>query len=240
MKHVDYNIAEHLPLSIDKKNLHEVAETVDRCLRELDALTELVGIYPRIDSLSSAFIDALAIQFHVDFYNRAYPLAVRRALVKNSIRWHAIKGTRAAVEQVITTIWGDAEVSEWFEYGGEPYFFRVRLLVNDRQIDIQRIDELYRAIEMTKNLRSWIDRLILRLELKTEVKIGVGVSVRRQVDLYPAKNRGGIGHMPLYVADVVTTHKTFETFPAIGEGANTQARHFFGAGVNVFKGVILP
>mgnify|MGYP000866921676 FL=1 len=69
MKRVDYNIAEHLPLAIGKKNLHEVAETVDRCLRELDALTELVGIYPRMDSLSSVFIDALAIQFHVDFFD---------------------------------------------------------------------------------------------------------------------------------------------------------------------------
>ncbi len=38
---------------------------------------------------------------------------------------HTFRGTPYAVEQVIQTYFGDGEVSEWFEYGGQPGMFKV-------------------------------------------------------------------------------------------------------------------
>ena len=34
-------------------------------------------------------------------------------------------GTRAAVELAIRAVFSTATVSEWFEYGGKPYYFRL-------------------------------------------------------------------------------------------------------------------
>ena len=108
----DYNISESLPESIDRDNVREVAKVIDEKLHELDVMTELCNLYPRIDELSSNLIDALAIQLHVDFYDTTLDLENRRALVKNSILWHMKKGTPFAVAGVISAAFDKTEVKE--------------------------------------------------------------------------------------------------------------------------------
>ena len=161
MKLEDYNIAEHLPESLDRTNLHEVAEVADEKLHELDLLAEVCGIYPRIDELSSNLIDALASQLHVDFYDRQLPLDVRRTLVKNSIPWHMKKGTPAAVKAVLSTVFGETELREWYNYGGAPYHFQV--ITERKHINKAELEAMHRAIDATKSLRSWLDTVVLKV-----------------------------------------------------------------------------
>ena len=91
-------------------------------------------------------------------------IAKKRALVRNAIAWHRYKGTPAAVEEVCSAVFQSAKVFEWWEYGGVPYHFQVRLIeegIPDKRI----IDNLERAIQVTKNTRSWLDCLSFYREL---------------------------------------------------------------------------
>ena len=162
MIQADYNIADRLPESLKRENMQQVAKIIDDKMHELDQLSELVSIYPRIDELSSAFIDALAIQFHVDFYDTTLPLDTRRALVKNSVRWHMRKGTAAVVQELINTIWDSGIVREWYEYGGDPYYFKVDVLEAPID-DAEKIAAIVKAINTVKNKRSWLDSINLSL-----------------------------------------------------------------------------
>lgn len=101
------------------------AEALNQQLRIITRLIPGVAIFHRIDSLPGEWVDALAQQWHVDFYDPDLTLSQRRELVKNSLAWHRRKGTPSAVEELITTIFGDGEVKEWFEYGGDPGKFKV-------------------------------------------------------------------------------------------------------------------
>lgn len=73
-------------------------EDVSRSIRE-------ASILPRVDELPEHVIDLLAWQFHCDFYEPIpLPLAVKRALVKESIPWHRKKGTLRAIKRLLSTL----------------------------------------------------------------------------------------------------------------------------------------
>ena len=157
------SLSESLPESIDRDNVREVAKVIDEKLHELDVMTELCSLYPRIDELSSNLIDALAIQLHVDFYDTTLDLENRRALVKNSILWHMKKGTPFAVAGVVSAAFDKTEVKEWYEYGGEPYHFKIVTEYVTTEKD--KLAQMRRAIESVKNVRSWLDAIEFILHL---------------------------------------------------------------------------
>ncbi len=116
-------------------------------------------ILSRIDELGSDLIDILAWEMHVDFYDSTLPLDTRRQLVKNSLRWHQMKGTPAAVEELISTLFDEGKVEEWFEYGGNPYTFRV--VTNNSSVTQDRAIEFIKALNSVKNERSWLDKVVI-------------------------------------------------------------------------------
>lgn len=112
-------------------------------------------IQTNIGGQDSDVTDLLAIEKHVDYYNRSLPLETRQNLVKNSGYIHKIKGTPAAVEKVARLVFGSAVMQEWFEYGGSPYHFR--MLINEFPDSSSQIDEVKRAIASSQRLSSVLD-----------------------------------------------------------------------------------
>lgn len=118
-----------LPGSIaDDKTVQDIAKAIGAKLQHINRQTELILLLPRLDELSEALIDELAWQYHVDFYDYQADIVKKRALVRNAIAWHRYKSTPAAVEEVCSAVFQSAKVFEWWEYGGEPYHFQVRLI----------------------------------------------------------------------------------------------------------------
>lgn len=150
-----------LPDSIlaDKK----VAAAAQALDAELQAVTQAAAEtmhIPRIDILPEAVIDLLAWQWHVDFYEPlGMDIETKRKLVKESIAWHRLKGTPAGVEKVLSAAFGKSEVEEWFEYGGEPYHFRIK--VSGFNHTKKNTKDIIRAVERTKNTRSRLEDITI-------------------------------------------------------------------------------
>lgn len=169
MNRKEYNIADNLPESLNRENLQQVANLIDEKMHELDQMSELVSLYPRIDELSSNLINELAIQLHVDFYDTTFSLGKRRALVKNSVLWHMKKGTPAAVIGVISAAFDNASIEEWFQYGGNPYTFR---LTTSGFTDKDSYNQIIKAINATKNTRSHLDSITAETDAQLNLYTG--------------------------------------------------------------------
>ncbi|MBH0333673.1 hypothetical protein ABH14_28760 [Brevibacillus brevis] len=155
-----YNISllDILPDSLkNDKDMVAMAKAFTPELQSLSREAKLCMILRNIDHLPSELVDHLAWELHVDFYDPELPLEVRRLLVKNSIPWHRTKGTPAAVEELITTVFGDGGVEEWFEYGGQPYYFNV--ITNNREVTTEQALMFTRALNSVKNTRSWLEKI---------------------------------------------------------------------------------
>ncbi len=119
-----------------------------------------LAIYPRIDELPEELLDILAYDFKVDWWDADYTLEEKRRTLKNSWRVHRMLGTKAAVELAISAIYPDAHVSEWFEYGGDPYHFKLQIDVSHETVGSERYRRVLDRVNFYKNLRSHLDSII--------------------------------------------------------------------------------
>ena len=124
--HNDYNVL------AAKLSLEEQLSKLASAAREVMHL-------PRLDELDETMVELLSNQFHVDFYDPKLSLEDKRDLVRDAIGWHKRKGTASAVEEVAKKVYRDAHVVEWFEYGGEPYFFRINADISDDREDVDAV-----------------------------------------------------------------------------------------------------
>ncbi len=168
------------------ENIQALCDTIDIKLREIIEATRLVLLLPRLDELPEEIVDELAWQYHVDFYNNRLPLDRKHTLVRQAIDDHRIKGTPAAVERVVTAAFQSGKVIEWFEYGGEPYHFKVTL-IKEPLTDIRTIDGLVDAIYQVKNTRSWLDGVSFYREIFGGIYFGSCVSQHKTINIYPAR-----------------------------------------------------
>ena len=132
-----------------------LCKALEPYFKMLDEDIRLTYIYGRIDELGEEVVDSLAWQFHVDFYDYTLSLEKKRELVKNSLRLHRIKGTPQAVIEAVKIIFDNIELQEWFQYDGEPYFFRLNVDIENEIITEENTKKVSKLINSYKNLRSW-------------------------------------------------------------------------------------
>lgn len=116
-------------------------------------------IYPRIDELPEEVLDILARDLRVDWYEDTYPIDVKRATIRDSVKVHKRLGTKYAVETALGNVFPGSRLEEWFEYGGQPYMFRVSVNAADSERIPNWKEKVRRAIALSKNLRSHLDAL---------------------------------------------------------------------------------
>ena len=123
-------------------------------------------------------IELMLWEMHVDYIDENLNKEQKIDLIKESLLNHMIKGTPAAVENVCSIIVGNAKVTEWFEYNGDPGYFRVSTLGSlQSEEDYKRVIEV---INTYKNLRSWLDNLTFKREDKSNLYFG-HISKRKNV-----------------------------------------------------------
>ena len=163
-----------LPSNLAKiDDIRQAASALDAELQKVTKNIKHCLLYPRLEELSEAEIDLLAWQFHVDFYEPiGMDIETKRKLVKESIAWHRIKGTPAAVAQLVSAVFGPSWTKEWFEYGGKPYHFRV--VTENVTTDKAQLKLMYDAIYAAKNVRSVLDNIEFLLHLADDAEMTEG------------------------------------------------------------------
>lgn len=169
---VDFTRALPQPLKNDETML-SLGRTIAGELQQNIQLARLTLIYPRIDELGERLLDILAVDFKVDWYDFNGTLEEKRKAVKECIYVHRYKGTKYAVETALKSIYANVVVSEWFEYGGEPYHFRVTIF--DGTNDKEKRERILQKIKYYKNLRSVLDDVIFEVGVESDVALKIGV-----------------------------------------------------------------
>ena len=191
------NILHTLPeaLKTDKKTF-ALASVIADALATRSLEVDKVKIYPRIDELPEVLLNILAHDFKVDWYGYNYPLSVKRSQFRESFQVRRKLGTPGAMELALKSIYPHTEVEEWFEYGGDPYCFRVILDITNPQVNLSHEDTI-RNIMWFKNKRSHLQdgTVIFRSHADMEIGVTTGYIVYqvRSCGTYPVRaTQGGI------------------------------------------------
>lgn len=158
------------------------AEALNKQLDKITQKTKKISIYERLfkNELTSEEVDELAYQFHVDFYDPSLPITQRIELVKKAIPFHQLKGTAGAIEDLIKILFGDGEVEEWFQYGGEPGYFQVT--TNNQMVTNEKAEEFIRSLRTVKRLSQHLETVLIsqieNLTVHTGVYVHVGETIK--------------------------------------------------------------
>ena len=169
------------------------AEAMADRLAEIDRLR----IISNIDNLEEALLAILARDFKVDWWDPSYSLEEKRRTVKDSWRVHKTLGTKAAVETAIRAIYPLTTVEEWFEYGGEPYHFRLNIDITSDSGDRARQRRVLERLNFYKNLRSHVDEVKCFLMPEKSWAVAGGLFAgsreidRAKITVPPLKRPGG-------------------------------------------------
>ncbi|EFH3411856.1 phage tail protein I [Escherichia coli] len=119
-------------------------------------------------------LPSLAEQFHVqglEGWLFARDERQKRDLIKQAIELHRYRGTPWAVRQVLKILALDGDISEWFEYGGKPYFFRMDVTLETRGLTEDEFNALIVLIHEYKNVRSKLEMLTIWLINQSQIPV---------------------------------------------------------------------
>ena len=139
------------------------------------------------DHVIAKLLPLLAEQFHIlgdEGWNFAQTEQEKRNLLKSAIDIHRYKGTKYALKKVLETLNMSGDIREWFEYGGEPFHFKVLLNIFDRGLSDELEQQLLRLINKFKNKRSVLEAIEIFLttnctqNIYTYVLLGETVTIK--------------------------------------------------------------
>lgn len=138
-----------------------IAYAVGRQIEKLCAYADGARTYAAIYSMPERVLDLLAVELRTPAYDENYSIKVKRALIEGSLLFYTQMGTPAAVNKIIETIFEAGYISEWWEYGGEPYHFKA--YTTNPAITQDDVEEFRRVLGSVKRLSAWLDEIILDL-----------------------------------------------------------------------------
>ena len=143
-------------------------------LARLDALPEPLRALWSPQDCPEALLPWLAWALSIDQWSPDWPVALRRARVATAVAIQRSKGTRGAVERVVTSFGGGVAIREWWETTppGDPHTFQliVALGSGGAAPSAELIDAVIAEVTRAKPARS---HFTFALALNAGASIGI-------------------------------------------------------------------
>jgi phage tail P2-like protein len=154
----DSRFTELLPSNLkNDTETQALAYAVSRQVQQIIRFADAACVYIAIDRVPEPVLDLLAVELRTPVYKQTYSVAIKRALVKESLIFYDQMGTPAAVNRIIEAVFGVGQIEEWWEYNGSPHHFRAT--VRGVYPTAKNIADFKEAVQSVKRLSSWLDEI---------------------------------------------------------------------------------
>lgn len=137
-----------------------LAAAVNNLIREPGQKVKTVRIWDQIDNLNDAQLDELAYELDIDWYNSTLPIENKRAIIKISDLVHSRRGTKWAVEELISAYFTKGFIMEWHEEGySNPKPFHYSVYTSHKNVTDDIMREFGKIAKVAMPVRSRLDRV---------------------------------------------------------------------------------
>lgn len=150
---------------------------INRAIKRLIDYCGNTSVFAVIDTLPECVLDMLAIELDTQYYDTSNDIDTKRKLIKNTLVWFISAGTPSAVEELVASVFGEGAVKEWFEYGDDPYFFKV---ITNATMTADIDEQFFSMLKKVKNTRSHIRGIEVHRKINQEKYIGSAVIASRE------------------------------------------------------------
>lgn len=144
----------------DDEAVKGLAAAVNKLIREPGRKVKTARIWDQIDELDDAQLDELAYELDIDWYSSRLPLENKRAVVKIADLVHSRRGTKWAVEELISAYIAPGFVKEWHDDDYiNPKPFHYSVYTSHRYVTDAIIQEFIAIAKVAMSVRSRLDRV---------------------------------------------------------------------------------
>ncbi|MCI7097543.1 MAG: phage tail protein I [Lachnospiraceae bacterium] len=134
---------------------YALQESIEYVLRKADES----GCYSAVDKLQDPILDHLAVELQSMYYDQNMPVNQKREIIKNTLKWYMRAGTTGAVQEMVTVIFGDARIVEWFDFTEWPYTPGTFDIETKTRITEGIYQDMEKYIRQVKNVRSHLRKI---------------------------------------------------------------------------------
>jgi len=166
-----------------KENADAVAISY-ACKMAIASLLEcqkLTHLYSDIDSMPEELLDLMALEMKAPYYSENLEISIKRKLVKNAILWRSRAGTKKSVQDLITTIFGEGEIIEWYDFEDGPGTPGVFDIITPVPLTEESFNQVSQIIDQVKNASSHIRYLSARHQVEKEWTAKFGRTVNNRM-----------------------------------------------------------
>lgn len=113
-------------------------------------------VWDQLEHLTDEELDETAWELGIDWWSSSWERDQKIRTIKMAGAIMEKRGTKWAVEQLAIAAFGMGEVTEWFEYGGEPFCFKI---LTNATLTPDGIAQILAMIARVKNARSHIEAI---------------------------------------------------------------------------------
>lgn len=136
--------------------------TIDRQCKKLLEFCKNISVWSNLDNVNPRYYDVLAANLRAPYYSSEYDESTRLEILKNTLKTYMFAGTVRAEDELINTMFADAEFVPWFKYDGKPFHFKIIVPTDPSE---ETVSKFITILERVKSARSIIDGI----ETKTYV-----------------------------------------------------------------------
>lgn len=161
----EVGLVEGLPPDVAKEPWVQILDAVfrERRKKELEA-AERLKIYTDIDRADEAVLDILAVQFRVDWYDTSYPIETKRRIIKTALEVRRYCGTEWAAQKALASIYPNVKISEWYDYGGRPGYWRMNVDITDDGVIYYTPEEIEKRLGYARRCTAHLEHIIYIVE----------------------------------------------------------------------------
>ena len=175
--------------SILPPNATTLEKAIEKTINQhLGAIPTPIGSMWNPNTCPLSHLPWLAWALSVDVWDDAWPETIKRNVVANALKVHALKGTRGALEKALKSQGFGIDISEWWEQSpqGQPNTYKAVLNVINRPLNKKQTALAERTFNQTKR-HSQQGTLSFALQSSpTEIYMASAIISGSTITVYPA------------------------------------------------------
>lgn len=138
-------------------------------------------MFADVDNQPESILDYMAIELDATYYEQDMDIATKRKLIKGALKWYMAAGSGKSVKELISTTFGGGDVSEWYEFGGEPGEFGVEI---ESQMTEENYKRLSRTLDSVKPSSAHLKALESVRDAETDLRLGSALAEQSISTMY--------------------------------------------------------
>ena len=162
----------------------------DRQIKKLLECAEKIKVWCALETIDEKFLDYMAAEYRTPFYKSSLNTAAKRELIINTQHWYMKLGTAKAINEMLLVVFSGnvTTVEEWFDYGGKPWHFRVKVGVRELPIEFGELALFRKMLNEIKRGAAYLDYLEANVSTSVTVPVSIPAQLRMIGACYPRYN----------------------------------------------------